>query len=172
MKSPNGTAIINPRTGKLAFKVLQFEDDRYFKDLNLFNYYTIILIRKGSGHVIFDQAKFQFKGNTLIRFPINLPFQLDTNGLVEGILLQFHPDFFPNDKYQRELLYKQALFENLVNIPLLKINEEEMTKLLPPLDNLLLEAQSDRPGRYDMTIAWTEIFIIYASRIKLDKEIE
>lgn len=172
MNSLNKTAMINPTTGLPAFNVLQFEDDRYFKDLNCFNYYTVIVIKKGAGQVIFDLTEFEFEENTLIRFPIDLPFQLNTNGLVDGVLLQFHPGFFRNDKYQKELPYKQALFENIVKIPLLKINEEEMTKLLRPLDNLLLEAQSDRPGRYDMTIAWTEIFIIYASRIKIDKEIE
>ncbi|HEY4197566.1 MAG TPA: helix-turn-helix domain-containing protein [Mucilaginibacter sp.] len=169
MNAPNETALINPQTSALAFKVLQFEDDNYFKSLSSFNFYTVILIRKGSGQVIFDLAKYEFDENTLIRFPIYLPFQLKSNGLLEGVVLQFHPDFFWNHKYQKELPYKQALFRNIDEVPLLKINEEEMAELLYPLDNLLSEVHGDRLGRYDMTIAWTKIFMIYASRIKMAK---
>lgn len=167
MNSPKEMAMNNPQTGALAFNVLQFEDDQYFRNLNRFNYYTVILIRKGSGQIIFDLAKFEFEENTLIRFPIYLPFQLNSNGLLEGVLLQFHPDFFWNHKYQKELPCKQALFKNIDEAPLVKINEVEMTKLLYPLNNLLLEVQGDRLGRYDMAIAWTKIFMIYASRIKM-----
>ncbi|WPU96939.1 helix-turn-helix domain-containing protein [Mucilaginibacter sabulilitoris] len=169
MNAPNETALINPLTNALAFKVFQFRDDQYFKNLNCFNFYTVILIRKGSGQVIFDLAKYDFDENTLIRFPVYVPFQLNSNGLLEGVLLQFHPDFFWNHRYQKDLPYKQALFKNIDEVPLLKIDEEEMAKLLYPLDNLLSEVQSDRLGRYDITIAWTKIFMIYASRIKMAK---
>jgi AraC family transcriptional activator of pobA len=163
------TALINPQTSALAFKVLQFEDDKYFENLNTFNYYSVILIRSGKGQVVFDLTNYDFSENSLIRFPIYQPFQIKADGPLEGVLIQFHPDFFWNHKYQTELPCKQALFKNIDEIPILKINEEEMVKLLYPLDNLLLEVEGDRLGRYDMTISWTKIFMIYASRIKIEK---
>lgn len=163
------TDLINPQTNALAFKVLQFDNNTYFETLSNFNFYTVILIREGQGYITFELTKYPFSENCLIRFPIYQPFQLKADGPISGILLQFHPDFFWNHKYQTELPCKQALFKGIDEVPLIKISEEEMKKLLHPLDNLLLEVEGDRLGRYDMTISWTKIFMIYASRIKMEK---
>jgi hypothetical protein len=86
--------LLNPQTKVLAFKLIQFNDDKYFKTLNRFNCYKVILIRKGKGQLTFDQVKYDFSENCLIRFPIYQPFQIEANGPLDGILLQFHPDFF------------------------------------------------------------------------------
>src|ERR1700761_9117123 len=163
------TDLINPQTNALAFKVLQFDDNTYFETLSNFNFYTVILIREGRGHITFELTQYPFSENCLIRFPIYQPFQLKADGPISGILLQFHPDFFWNHKYQTELPCKQALFKGIDEVPLIKISEEEMKKLLHPLDNLLLEVRADHLGRYDMTISWTKIFMIYASRIRMEK---
>lgn len=161
--------LLNPQTRVLAFKLIQLNDDKYFKTLNRFNCYKVILIRKGKGQLTFDQAKYDFSENCLIRFPIYQPFQIKADGQLEGILLQFHPDFFWNHKYEMELTSKQVLFEKIGEIPLIKISKEEMTQLLYPLDHLLSELNNDRLGRYDITISWVKIFMIYASRIKMER---
>jgi transcriptional regulator GlxA family with amidase domain len=68
-----------------------------------------------------------------------------------------------------ELTSKQVLFKSIGEIPLIKISKEEMAQLLYPLDHLLLELNSDRLGRYDIAISWVKIFMIYASRIKMER---
>lgn len=161
--------LVNPQTNVLAFKLIQLNDDKYFKNLKNFNCYKVILIRKGTGRLIFDTAKYDFSENCLIRFPIYQPFQIEADGTLEGILLRFHPDFFWNHKYDMELTSKQVLFKNIGEIPLIKISKEEMTQLLYPLDQLLLELTSDRLGRYDIGISWVKIFMIYTSRIKIKR---
>lgn len=161
--------LVNPQTKVLAFRMIQLNDDNYFKSLKSFNCYKLILIRKGKGQVTFDLAKYDFSENCLIRFPIYHPFQIDANGPLDGILLQFHPDFFWNHRYQMESTCKQVLFTSINEIPLIKISKEEMAQLLYPLDHLLSELSSDRLGRYDITISWVKIFMIYASRIKMEK---
>jgi AraC family transcriptional regulator, transcriptional activator of pobA len=40
---------------------------------------------------------------------------------------------------------------------------------MSPLDHLLSELNSDRLGRYDIAISWVKIFMIYASRIKMER---
>ena len=163
--------LVNPQTNVLAFKLIQLCDDKYFKSLKSYNCYKVILIRKGKGQITFDTAKYDFSENCLIRFPIYQPFQIDAHGPLDGILLQFHPDFFWNHKYDIELTSKQVLFKNIGEIPLIKISKEEMAQLLSPLDHLLLELNCDRLGRYDITISWVKIFMIYASRIKMERGI-
>ena len=161
--------LLNPQTNVLAFKLIQLDDDKYFKSLKSYNCYKVILIRKGKGQLTFDTAKYDFSENCLIRFPIYQPFQIEADGPLDGILLQFHPDFFWNHKYDMELTSKQVLFKSIGEIPLIKISKEEMAQLLYPVNNLLLELNSDRLGRYDITISWVKIFMIYASRIKMER---
>jgi len=163
------TELVNPETGILAFRLVQFTDDDYFKRLKKFNCYKIILIRKGKGRLIFDKVKFDFSENCLIRFPIYQSFQIQADGPLDGILLQFHPDFFWNHKYELELTSKQVLFKNIGAAPSIKISKPEMNQLLLPLDSLISELQTDQVGRYDITVSWVKIFMIYASRIKLDR---
>jgi AraC-like DNA-binding protein len=161
--------LVNPQTNVMAFKFIQFTDDNYFKSLKSYNCYKLILIRKGKGQLIFDTAKYDFSENCLIRFPIYQPFQIEAEGPLDGILLQFLPDFFWNHKYEMELTSKQVLFKSIGEIPLIKISQEEMDQLLYPLHHLLLELSGDRLGRYDIAISWVKIFMIYASRIKMER---
>jgi len=161
--------LVNPQTNVLAFKLIKLNDDRYFKSLKSYNCYKVILISRGKGQLTFDTAKYDFSENCLIRFPIYQPFQIEADGPLDGILLQFHPDFFWNHKYDMELTSKQVLFKSIGEIPLIKISKEEMAQLLYPLDRLLLELNSDRLGRYDIAISWVKIFMIYASRIKMER---
>lgn len=161
--------LVNPETNVLAFKLIQLNDAEYFKSLKSYNCYKIILIRKGKGQLTFDTARYDFSENCLIRFPIYQPFQIEADGPLDGILLRFHPDFFWNHKYDMELTSKQVLFKSIGEIPLIKISNEEMDQLLHPLDHLLLELNNDRLGRYDIAISWVKIFMIYASRIKMER---
>ena len=161
--------LVNPQTNVLAFKLIQLCDDRYFKSLKNYNCYKVILIRQGAGQLTFDTTKYDFSENCLIRFPIYQPFQIEAEGPLDGILLQFHPDFFWNHKYEMELTSKQVLFKSVGEIPLIKITKEEMDQLLYPLDHLLSELNNDRLGRYDIAISWVKIFMIYASRIKMGR---
>jgi AraC-like DNA-binding protein/mannose-6-phosphate isomerase-like protein (cupin superfamily) len=161
--------LVNPQTNVLAFRLIQLNDDQYFKSLKSYNCYKVILIRKGKGQLTFNTAKYDFYENCLIRFPIYQPFQIEADGPLDGILLQFHPDFFWNHKYEMELTSKQVLFKSIGEIPLIKISNEEMAQLLCPLDHLLLELSSERLGRYDIAISWVKIFMIYASRIKMER---
>lgn len=162
--------LVNPQTNVLAFRLVQLSDDSYFKNLKNYNCYKIILIRKGKGQLIFDKARYDFSENCLIRFPIYQPFQIETDGSLDGILLQFHPDFFWNHKYELELTSKQVLFKNIGEIPSIKISKVEMDQLLQPLNHLISELHSDRLGRYDITISWVKIFMVYASRIKMERD--
>lgn len=161
--------LVNPQTNVLAFRLIQLNDDKYFKSLKSFNCYKLILIRKGKGRVTFYLAKYDFSENCLIRFPIYLPFQIEADGPLEGVLLQFHPDFFWNLRYQMEPICKQVLFKSINEVPLIKVSKTEMGELLYPLDHLVEELNSNSLGRYDITIAWVKIFMVYASRIKMEK---
>lgn len=166
MKEQLKIELVNPQTNALAFRLIRLNDDKYFKSLKSYNCF---LIREGKGQLTFDRAKYVFSENCLIRFPIYQPFQIEADGPLDGILLQLHPDFFWNHKYDMELTSRQVLFKSSGEMPLIKISKEEMDQLLFPLDHLLLELSNDCLGRYDIAISWVKIFMIYASRIKMQR---
>ncbi|MBD1423972.1 helix-turn-helix domain-containing protein [Sphingobacterium arenae] len=161
--------LVNPETNILAFKLITLNDDSYFKSLESYNCYKVILIRRGKGKIAFDNVMYEFSDNCLIRFPIYQPFRIEADGPVDGILLQFHPDFFWNHKYDMEITSKQVLFTGIGEKPSIKITKAEMGQLLLPLDNLISELHNDDLGRYDITVSWVKIFMVYASRMKLKK---
>lgn len=169
MNKPLQIELVNPQTNVLAFRMVELNDDSYFKNLKSYNCYKIILIKKGKGQLAFDKVQYDFFDNCLIRFPIYQPFQIEADGLLDGVLLQFHPDFFWNHKYDLELTSKQVLFKNIGEVPSIKITTEEMDQLLLPLDHLISELHNDGLGRYDISVSWVKIFMIYASRIKMER---
>src|SRR4051812_32549554 len=83
--------LVNPYTNGLAFKLIQLNDDTYFKSLKSYNCYKLILIRKGKGQLTFDTAMYDFSENCLIRFPIYQPFQIEADGPLDydAILCNF-----------------------------------------------------------------------------------
>jgi AraC family transcriptional regulator, transcriptional activator of pobA len=161
--------LVNPQTNILAFKLIQLNDDSYFKNLIGYNCYKVVLIRKGKGLITFDKAMYEFSDNCLIRFPIYQPFQIEADGPLDGLLLQFHPDFFWNHKYDMELVSKQVLFKKIGEKPSIKITKAEMKQLLLPVEYLTSELRNDQLGRYDIAVSWVKIFLVYASRIKMEK---
>jgi len=159
--------LVNPQTNILAFKLIGLHDDSYIKNLKSFNCYKVILIKNGKGIISFDNATYEFSKNCLIKFPIYQPFKIEAQGPLEGLLLQFHPDFFWNHKYDMELVSKQVLFKDAGEKPSIKIMKAEMDQLLYPLDHLTHELTHDHLGRYDIAVSWVKIFLVYASRIKM-----
>lgn len=169
MNTATEFTLINHQNKALAFKVRHFYDDQYFKELNDFNFYTLILIKVGQGRIRSDLARYEFSSGHLISLPIYQPYVLEALGNVEGIVLQLHPDFFWNHKYQTELPCKTVLFKSSDEIPWLKIDHEEMEMLLDPLRQVQAELQCSHLGRYEIAVSWLTIFMINASRLKLGK---
>lgn len=163
--------LVNPQTNLLAFTLVQLHDDNYLKNLKHHNCYKVILIRKGKGRLAFDSTRYEFSENCLIKFPIYQPFQIETDGPIDGTLIQFHPDFFWNHRYEMELTNKLIMLKSIGEVPLIKINKMEMAQLMYPLNELISELKGDGLGRYDTTISWVKIFMIYASRIKMGRGI-
>ena len=95
--------LINPQTGNLAFKVFSFNDNSHFDHIQRLNYYALIWIKKGKGIAKADFSEYDFTQNTLFAFAPYQPFMFQTDEEVQGVVINFHPDFFCIHKHQTEV---------------------------------------------------------------------
>jgi AraC family transcriptional activator of pobA len=168
MNVPTAFTLINPQTKALAFKIYAFEDDSYFNKLNNFNYYSILLVTKGSGEIQVESSKYVFTSDCLISFSVYQPFTLKGAGEIKGVLINFHPDFFCIHKHQPEIACNGVLFNNIYDPPVTELRAQETQSLLAIAEGLKIEMQNAALAQYELLVSYLKIFLINASRIKLN----
>ncbi|CAG5015463.1 HTH-type transcriptional activator RhaS [Dyadobacter sp. CECT 9275] len=168
MTAQTAFTLINPLTKALAFKIFSFEDDSYFSKQKNYNYYSMILVTKGSGKLRADFSEYEFKENSLMCFSIYQPFMIKSEGEFTGLLINFHPDFFCIHKHQHEVACNGVLFNNIYQSPLVQLQEQELILLSTLVDQLRTEMQNVAIAQYELIVSYLKIFLINASRIKLN----
>jgi AraC family transcriptional activator of pobA len=161
--------LINPQTKALAFKIFAFEDDAYFNELKNYNYYSVVLITHGTGKLRADFSDYNFQGNTLMCFSVYQPFMIKADGEFNGVLINFHPDFFCIHKHQQEVACNGVLFNNLYDSPLVKLAYPDMKTLLNVVNELKAGMQNTALAQYELLVSYLKIFLINASRFKLNQ---
>jgi AraC-like DNA-binding protein len=161
--------LINPNSKALAFQIFAFDDDSYFEALKNYNYYSIILVTKGKGKLWVDFSEYNFCEKGLMCFAIYQPFMIKAEGEFEGLLINFHPDFFCIHKHQQEVSCNGVLFNNIYESPLVQLAEPEAQTLLNIVEELKAEMHNPDLAQYELMVSYLKIFLINASRIKVNQ---
>ena len=172
MIDPAVFTLVDPRNGNLAFKLFAFSDSSYFDHLQRNNYYSLIWIIRGEGKVKADFSEYLFEPGTLFSFSPYQPFMLFADGDIQGIALQFHPDFFCIHKHQHEVACNGVLFNNIYDPPFVKVDETSANKFNMLLEQVKAEMQHPALAQYELLISYLKIFLITASRLKTDQQPE
>ena len=172
MTAQTAFTLINPQTKELAFSIFEFEDDSYFKQQRVYNYYSMLLITEGKGKLTADFSEYTFHDQALLCFSVYQPFIIDAGQLFKGILINFHPDFFCIHKHQEEVACNGVLFNNIYHAPLIQLQPEEMKGLLTLVSTIKAEMQNAAPAQYELMVAYLKIFLINASRLKITQQPE
>jgi AraC family transcriptional regulator, transcriptional activator of pobA len=162
--------LVNSQTGNLAFKVFSFENNSHFDHIQRQNYYSLIWVKRGNGNVKSDFSKYCYSGNTLFAFSPYQPFMFQTDEKNEGVVINFHPDFFCIHKHQHEVACNGVLFNNIYNPPFVtidKIAEETLDMLLGQIKT---EMQNPALAQTELLISYLKIFLITVSRLKTAQE--
>jgi len=158
--------LVNPQNGNLSFKLLAFDDDSYFDHLQRHNYYTIIWVTKGSGKLKTDFAEYSFDQNTLFTFSLYQPFMITADKGIEGVILNFHPDFFCIYKHHKEVACNGILFNNIYEAPFIKVDEKSAGTFNMLIEQVRTEMQNPALAQYELLVSYLKIFLITAARIK------
>jgi YesN/AraC family two-component response regulator len=119
-----------------------------------------------------DFSEYDFAENILLAFAPYQPFLLQTEQKIEGVALNFHPDFFCIHKHQAEVACNGVLFNNIYEPPYVLIDETAQNTLEIVLAQVKIEMQNPALAQYELLISYLKIFLITASRLKEQLQIK
>ena len=172
MKIFNTYTLINEHTGNMAFRIWDFEDNGQFSKVNRLNHYSLIWIKKGRGTAMIDLSEHSFTHSTMFALTPYQPFKFSEKERLEGVVLNFHPDFFCIHKHQDQVACNGVLFNNIYNPPMLCIDDrtaEEFEKLISLMRDGI---QNVGLAQYDLLVSYLKVFLITASRSKVQQHPE
>lgn len=172
MLQDNHFTFINPQTGNLAFKLYSFEKENPADHIQRLNYYSLIWVKHGIGEVKADFSSYAFKENTLFSFSPYQPFMLNGETEISGVAINFHPDFFCIHKHHKEVACNGVLFNNIYSPPFVHVDEKAKVNFEMIINQFKAEMQKPDLAQYELLISYLKIFLISASRLKAEQQIE
>ena len=156
----------------MVVQVQLFNSPGIYSEVQRLNHYTILWVQKGNGKYKVDLAEYEFSGNTMFFFTPYQPFQFILSGSVSGAALYFHPDFFCIEKHKKEVSCNGVLFNNIYQPPTILVSEKDQVMFGDLLNKFKAEMNNEGIAQYELLISYLKIFLINASRIKIDQHLE
>lgn len=164
--------LVNPQNGNLAFKLSSFDHNQQFKEIQRLNYFSLLWIKSGKGNVKVDFSEYDFFENQLLAFSPYQPFMLTSDEKIEGIVLNFHPEFFCIHKHQAEIACNGILFNNIYKPPYVSIDAASKNILDMVVEQMKTEMQNPELAQYELLVSYLKIFLITATRLKNQQQPE
>jgi AraC family transcriptional activator of pobA len=168
MNTESAMIFRNPVDEELAFRIIYFENDRQFKEVQRVPYFSIILVSEGSCELKVDFADYQISGKALLFFSPFQPFMINGTTL-KGVMINFHPDFFCIFRHRNEVASDGILFNNPNNPPFFNLSENESFSIYNIIDHIKAEISFTGLAQHDLLIAYLKILLIRAIRLKFSK---
>jgi AraC family transcriptional regulator, transcriptional activator of pobA len=168
MKTESAMIVRNPADGELDFRIIHFEDDKHFNEVQRVPYFSIILVSEGDGELKADFTDYQISEGAILFFSPFQPFMLNGTTL-KGVMINFHPDFFCIFRHQNEVASDGILFNNPNNPPFFNISESESSSIYNIIDHIGAEISFAGLAQHDLLIAYLKILLIRAIRLKFLK---
>ena len=117
-----------------------------------------------------DFSDYDFSAGTLFAFTPYQPFMMVDGKGIEGVVMNFHHEFFCIYKHHQEVACNGVLFNNIYQPPFVSI--DEMTKLTFEMlvTNMRTEIQNPALAQYELLISYLKIFLITSSRLKAQQQ--
>lgn len=162
--------LVDPLNGNLAFKLFSFTGNSHFDHIQRLNYFSVIWVQQGSGKAKVDFSEYAFEKDDMFFFTPYQPFMLEGSKDLEGVVLDFHPNFFCIHKHHQEIACNGVLFNNIYNPPFVKVDEIAKQTFEIVLTQMRFEFQTPALAQYEQLVAYLKIFLITASRLKVAQQ--
>ncbi|MNZ77935.1 HTH-type transcriptional activator Btr [compost metagenome] len=113
-----------------------------------------------------DFIKTDYSADTVYCFNNYQPFVLHPQVKTEGLLLQFHPNFFCIETYQHEVGCNGLLFNSVFDIGPISIQESESHELLTVLRSIEQEKEITGIATNELVFSYLKIFLVKLTRLK------
>jgi len=131
------------------------------------NFYGIFFFKAAEGKLTIDQQDIELVDYSILFY---YPYQkFSLNGNYNGNFVQFHPDFFCIGIQAKDIGCQGVLFNNFYSDTLLRCSQSEFIKLFQFYMDLEEELNLKNIGQYDMITSQLKIFLINATRKKIEE---
>jgi AraC-like DNA-binding protein len=170
MDLPTAYTLVDSQKAELALKISWIiNDDSAFRVVGRYPYFSMLLVTKGGGQVVRDGSSYSFSEGCLLCFALYQPFAVQADGVLDGVLINFHPSFFCLFKHRNEVSCNGVLFNNLYDTPVVELDPEVMQSLLVVVQELTTELRQRAQPDKDVLLSYLRIFLINASRAKMEQ---
>jgi AraC-like DNA-binding protein len=168
MKKESTILLRNLANGELGFRIMHFEDDKHFNEVQRVPYFSVILISEGDAKLKVDFTDYQISNGAIMFLSPLQPFMIDST-MLKGVMINFHPDFFHILKYKNEFTCDGILFNNPDNPPFFNIPENGSSSIYSIIEHIKAEMAFSGLAQQDLLIAYLKILLIRSIRIKFLK---
>src|SRR5258705_13953777 len=137
----------------LGFRIIHFEDNKHFSELQRVPWFSIILVSEGNGELTADFAEYEISKGTMLFLSPFQPFMIETT-MLKGVMINFHPDFFCIFRHHNEVASEGILFNNPVNPPFFNIPENESPSIYNIIEQITAEMRLAGLAQQDLLIAY------------------
>lgn len=162
--------LFDPRLGQPALKVETLDAGIALDQPQRFNYFTIVWIRQGRGVFWADLARHAFERQTLL---FSVPYQIvriEQCDPVEGVVIQFHANFFCIETYHAEVGCNGVLFNDGCGLPLVRMDASLAQYFAADVDALRRELAEAGLAHSEALISQLKLLLIRATRAKLRQQ--
>lgn len=158
--------LVDNNSGELAFKLYRFKNILHFDHIQRLPYYTIVWIQNGTGQLQFETEKYSYKSNTLFASAPYQPFMFTSNNKTQGVVINFHPNFFCIHKHHTEIACDGVLFNNIYQFPFAELITSEQESLSWMISEMEKDIQQHNLATNEAILSYLKLFLINCSRIK------
>ncbi|MBS1519573.1 MAG: helix-turn-helix domain-containing protein [Bacteroidetes bacterium] len=169
MQTQKPLTLVDPKNGNLAFKIFPYSDNSHFDHVQRNNYYTVVINLSGSGKLKSDFTIYDFTGQVMMCFSPYQPFMISPVDELNGVVLNFHPDFFCIHLHQKEVACNGVLFNNIYQPPFITLTDKDVTILLNIIEQMQAEMQNAALAQYELLISYLKILLIHGSRLRVEQ---
>jgi len=163
-------SMVNQTNESLIFNIYKFEENCFCGQIQRNNYFSLIWVKEGFGKVKTGFSEFDFKANTLFAFAPFQPFIFSTQDAIKGIVINFHPEFMFIHHQEKEKAFKEVLYTNANQPPFVFIDGNSTSAFDMLCQKIETEIQNPSLAQYDLLVAYLRIFLINASRLKIEQQ--
>lgn len=166
MIEKNTYTLVDNQTGELAFKLYRFDNIHFFDHIQRPNYYSIIWLQNGGGTAQVETEKYHYQPNTIFACTPYQPFMFTPQETTQGVVINFHPNFFCIYKHHTEIACDGVLFNNVYEFPFIQINESEQENLQFIFNEMEKDIRQNSLATNEAILSYLKLFLINCSRIK------
>lgn len=170
MENQSVYTLVNQQNGNLAFKLFKLEENGFFDQIHSNNYFSLVWVTDGTGKVKTGNSEYDFKENTLLAFAPSQQFKFSNDNPVKGIVIHFHSDFFSIHQHDKERAFMEVLYNNSFLMPCVDIDQNTASAFKMICEQMKAEMQVAALAQNELLVAYLKIFLINASRLKMEQQ--